>query len=237
MERKPRRLDWPTDGSTEFYADSQFIYMRKGGETFKLALFDNGFYRLRLNNGIPMLEIDGLRMHLIRDFKTPLDYSKAVVRELGVARGDSVLDTCMGLGYTAIEASHSAGSVVTCEISRAVRTLAEWNPWSAELFRGGKITVVEGDIALEIAETPSSSFDVIIHDPPSFARAGGLYSLEFYRELYRALRPQGRLFHYVGSVGKGRRRKIEAEVTKRLALAGFRNIRYKKNLQGLLAVK
>ncbi len=229
-----RPLKRLADG-TEYFFDDKFIYAKKGQDTFRLALFDNGFYRLRLFNGVPILEIDGVRMHLVKDFKTPLDYSKAVVRRLRLKPGDRVLDTCMGLGYTAMEASRGSGHVVTCEISAAVFTLAQWNPWSAELFQSKKIETVRGDIAEKIKEFPASSFDVIIHDPPRFSKAGELYSLAFYLELRRVLKPKGRLFHYVGSVGKGKGRDIAEEVAQRLASAGFSGITYDKLAQGLFA--
>jgi predicted methyltransferase len=220
---------------TEYFFDERFIYAKKGTDTFRLALFAESFYKLRLFNGVPILEIDGVRMHLVRDFKTPLDYSKAVVRRLRLKAGDRVLDTCMGLGYTAIEASRHAGRVVTCEISPAVFTLAQWNPWSAELFESKKIETIQGDIAEKIRELPASSFDVIIHDPPRFSKAGQLYSLAFYLEMRRVLKDGGSLFHYVGSVGKGKGRDIGGEVSQRLAQAGFSKITYDRLAQGIFA--
>jgi predicted methyltransferase len=225
------------DGAIEYFEDEKFMYAKKNGELYKLAVFDRNFYKLRLYNGIPILEIDGLRMHLVKDFKTPLDYSKAVVRKLGIGEEDSVLDTCTGLGYTSIEASLAAEKVVTCEISRAALTLAEWNPWSSGLFNNKRIEIMEGDISEKIKSFPDISFDAIIHDPPRFSKAGELYSLEFYHELYRILKFTGKLFHYVGSVGKGRGRSIPDEVTKRLVEAGFRDVKYDRKLQGLFCKK
>jgi len=232
-----RSIAKSADGSVEYFSDDRFMYARKGGELYKLAVFDNNFFKLRLYNGVPILEIDGLRMHLVKDFKTPLDYSKADVKKLGVETGDTVLDTCTGLGYTAIEASLAAEKVVTCEISRAVLALAEWNPWSKKLFKNKKIEIIKGDISEEIKKMDDVSFDAIIHDPPRFSKAGELYSLAFYRELHRCLKHTGKLFHYVGSVGKGRGRSIPDEVTKRLVEAGFREVEYDKRLQSLFCKK
>ncbi len=230
------------DGKITYFADDKFIYAQTIGEDgkaveYKLALFDNGFYKLHLWNGVPILEIDGLRMHLVKDFKTPLDYSKQVVKRLELKEGDFVLDTCMGLGYTAIEAMNHGTTITTCEISRAVLTLAKWNPFSEKLFKSDKIKVIEGSIALKIKEMPDASFDAIIHDPPRFSTAGELYSLEFYREMYRVLKKGGHIFHYVGSVGKRRGRKIEEEVEERLKIAGFVDIKYNQRVQGLFARK
>ena len=129
-------------------------------------------------------------MQLVRDFETPMDYSKEVVKGLGIPQKGSftVLDTCMGLGYTAIAAADkpSVGMVVTCEVSDAVVTLAQWNPFSGPLFRkDGKIVIMHGS-ALDLAKGfESSMFSFVIHDPPRFSHAPELYSSGFYAELYR----------------------------------------------------
>lgn len=223
---------------TEYFYTDKFIYAKKDGQLYKLALFDKHFYKLRLYKRIPILEIDGVRMHLVCNFNTPLDYSKEVVDRLRIKRCDAVLDTCMGLGYTAIAAAMKSGSVVTCELNNAVVALAKWNPWSNGLFSSGNIKMIYGDVAHKIKGFREKSFDVIIHDPPRFSHAPQLYSSQFYLELYRVLRKNGRLYHYVGSVGaviKGR--KIENEVANRLKHTGFRNIQFLPRLQGLLAMK
>jgi predicted methyltransferase len=87
----------------------EFVYCWDRGELWKVAVFDNGLYRLRMMKGKPILEIDGLRMHLVKEFDDVFDYSELVARRLGIKAGDKVLDTCMGLGYTAIAASKRAG--------------------------------------------------------------------------------------------------------------------------------
>lgn len=234
------------DGEIEYFADDKFLFAKKGTEVFKLAIFENGYHKLRLFNGVSVLEIDGLRMQLVKGFKSPLDYPKEVAKLLFHSKNKTgnrkqrtgvCLDTCTGLGYTAIEASNFANSVVTCELSEAVLSLARWNPWSEPLFENRNIEVIQGDIALEIRNMKSGRFDKVIHDPPRFSRAGNLYSLDFYKELYRVMKKNGCLFHYVGSVGKGKGRSIPAEVTKRLKSAGFRNIKSIKRLQGLVAEK
>lgn len=217
----------------EYFTDDKFVYAKKEGEIFRLALFDNGYYKLRMYNGVPILEIDGLRMHLVKDFKTPLEYSKQVVRRLPIKSGDAVLDTCMGLGYTAIEASKKAKKTVTFEISDSVYLLATWNPWSEKLF-SKSIDTRKGDIAEEIKNLDDNSFSAVIHDPPRYSKAPQLYSLKFYTELYRIAKPGARIFHYVGSVGRGKGRKIAEEVEKRLKKAGFTSIKHDKKLQGLL---
>jgi predicted methyltransferase len=224
-------------GDIDYFANDKFMYAKERDEVFKLAIFENGYYKLRLFNGIPILEIDGLRMHLVKGFKSPLDYASKVIAALEISKKHTVLDTCMGLGYTAIEAAKKSSAVVTCEISEAVLSLAQMNPWSNDLFEDNQIEVMHGDISKKIHDIDDSSFNIIIHDPPRFSKAGELYSLEFYKQLYRILKRNGKLFHYVGSLGKNKGRKIHQEVAKRLKEAGFKKVLYKKQLQGLLALK
>ena len=218
-----------------YSSDGKFIYAEMGGDRIKLALFDGHYYKLKLYNGIPVLEIDGLRMHLVKDFKTPLDYAREIVKEMKIKKG-AVLDSCMGLGYTAIEASKKADSVITCEISRAVIDLAQWNPFSDRLFKGD-IVVMNGSIADLIKDFKPATFSYVIHDPPRFSHAPELYSKEFHRQLFRVCKKGARIFHYVGSVGAKKGRNIEKEVEKRLKESGFRDISYSKRLQGLFASK
>jgi len=230
-------------GSVQYLTDGNFIYADKDGVRMRLDLFAGRYYKLRPVNGVPILEIDGLRMHLVRDFETPLDYSEEVVKELRipVQPGESVvLDTCMGLGYTAIAAAKKPGvsMVVSCELSEAVITLSRWNPFSDTLWeKGGKITVIHGSAADLIKTFEDSMFSFVIHDPPRLSHAPELYSGPFYMELFRVCKPGARIFHYVGSVGEKKGRHIDREVSMRLHTAGFVNVRYIPRLQGLIASK
>ncbi|MFH1785059.1 MAG: SAM-dependent methyltransferase [Candidatus Micrarchaeota archaeon] len=229
-------------GSIRYTSDGKFIYAEKDGIDVRLDMFDKHYYKLRPVNGVPILEIDGLRMQLIKDFKTPLDYAKEVVHQLKIPKNGefTILDTCMGLGYTAIEVAKpkSVKIVVTCELSEAVVTLAQWNPFSDPLFsKDSKIILMNGNSSDLIKTFESNMFDFLIHDPPRFSHAPDLYATEFYTELYRVCKPKARIFHYVGSVGKSSGRKIEIEVEKRLKLVGFKNIKYLSKLQGLVFEK
>ncbi len=215
----------------EFYYTDKFMYGKKDGELYKLALFDRHFYKLKLYNRVPVLEIDGLRMQLVKDFKTPLDYSKEVASRLKITKNDTVLDICTGLGYTAIAASKFGNKVITCELSESVLQLAKWNPFSSELF-SSNIEIKTGDAFSTVKGFKDKTFDVIIHDPPRFSHAPDLYASQFYSELYRVVKTKGRLFHYVGTLGKEKGRKIEDEVKRRLELAGFRDFQYVAKLQG-----
>lgn len=241
MVKKERKFFCKSrDGSMTYSDDGSFIYAEKDGVVVRLDLFAGHYYKLRPYNGVPILEIDGLRMQLVRDFRTPLDYSTEVVRGLKIPpKGDAVvLDTCMGLGYTAMAAAKSPGvkTVVTCEVSPAVITLAKWNPLSDPLW-DKNIVVMEGSAAELLKQFADGTFPFIIHDPPRISHAPELYSSNFYWELHRVCAKGGRLFHYVGSVGKGKGRDIGAEVTERLIAAGFREVRGAPKLQGLFACK
>lgn len=240
-----------TSRGIAYTTDGNFIYAETAAEgqkapaTVRLDLFDRHYYKLKPYNGVPVLEVDGLRMQLVKDFKTPLDYADQVVRGLHMharpgSKGAIVLDTCMGLGYTAIAAAKNpeVKSVVTCEVSSAVVALAKWNPFSDALWeKGGKIIVMEGSIAELIKQFDGGMFSFIIHDPPRFSHAPELYSASFYGELYRVCARGAHIFHYVGSVGKGKGRHIDREVTERLVAAGFRSLSYSARLQGIFASK
>lgn len=230
------------DGSIRYSTDGNFIYAEKDGTQIRLDMFAGHYYKLRPFNGIPVLEIDGLRMQLVRDFKTPLEYAEKVVQGLRIPSSGkfTALDTCMGLGYTAIELSKrkSVGLVATCEVSEAVITLAKWNPFSDALFsKGGKIVVMEGSALGHAKSFESGMFDFVVHDPPRFSHAPELYSAEFYSELLRITKKGAKLFHYTGSVGKAKGRDIGREVEKRLSFAGFRILSRNARLQGIYAEK
>ncbi len=214
-----------------------FIYAWDGKELWKLAIFDKHLYRLRMMNGKPILEIDGIRMHLVKEFKDIFDYSREVVSRLKIKQEDIVLDTCMGLGYTALEAAKKADRVTTVELNRAVVALAKWNPWSNELFDKKRMRIEEGKSCFDfVKECRNGSFSVIIHDPPRFSIAGELYSREFYKELFRIGKKNARLYHYVGSMSKGKR-DIMSEIEGRLEEAGWMVVKRNKKVQGVFAVK
>jgi hypothetical protein len=106
------------------------------------------------------------------------------------------------------------------ELSPDVLWLRSLNPWSPAA--GPDLTLVEGDVSEAIRGLADGSFDAVLHDPPRFSLAGGLYSQAFYDELARVLRPGGLLFHYTGSPNRlTSGRDVPQEVARRLRLAGF----------------
>ena len=89
-----------------------------------------------------------------------------------------------------------------------------------------------------IGTMPATSFDSVIHDPPRFSIAEELYSEDFYREIFRVLRRDGRLFHYTGNphvVKKGS--SFVEDVIRRLKVAGFRHVEKVEHLMGVSAQK
>ncbi|MCD6157069.1 MAG: SAM-dependent methyltransferase, partial [Euryarchaeota archaeon] len=111
------------------------------------------------------------------------------------------------------------------------------NPWSSELFNDSNINVIRGDVFYVVQCIKDESVDAIIHDPPRISLAGELYSAEFYRELYRILRPGGYLYHYVGRPGSRYRGKDYLRgVMLRLSRSGFR-VRRTEDGTGVIARK
>jgi len=198
----------------------------------------HSFYKLMAINGnaSPTLEINGIHMHRVKGI-TPWEDSKIKVKKAKVRKRHIVLDTCTGLGYTAIlSLLHGAARVYTVEVDENVLEIAQHNPWSRLLERKD-IIVIKGDVYEVIDFFPDDYFHRIIHDPPRFtSTTGHLYSEDFYRKLYRILRKKGILFHYTGEPGKHRMRFIKG-VMERLRRAGFYPVRWIEESKGVIAYK
>lgn len=202
------------------------------------SFFKRHFYKLvGLPNGETTLEIDGIRMHQTTR-KTPLKDARDRAALLRVAKGAVVLDVCTGLGYSAIAcAKAGAGRVCTIEKDASVLEIAKQNPFSKELFSNPKIEIINKDAVEALRGFPDGFFDCILHDPPRLSHAGELYSLEFYKGLYRVLKKGGRLFHYTGTPGAARGKNIPKGVKLRLGEAGFEKIFWVENCLGFAALK
>ena len=203
----------------------------------KIQLFSeetNKFYKLVPTKDAPTLEISGIRMHVTKEM-TPIEDTKRKIESISPIKG-IILDTCMGLGYTSILASKTADFVFTCEKDENVIEIAKYNPWSKELFNNKKINIINADIFNQIKVFKNNMFEMIIHDPPRLSLATELYSLDFYRELFRILKQNGKLYHYIGNPGsKNRNINLSENVAKRLKHAGFMNI--ERVHYGLKAIK
>ena len=215
--------------------DEGSVYFVKKG-VYKAAIAGEHYYKL-VPTIPPTIEINGIRMHRTKGLN-PLQDTRNKVNAVKPREDETVLDTCMGLGYTAIESAKRGAYVITIEMDPNVIELAKINPWSRELFTGGKIQVIHGDAFEVVKKFNDESFDVVIHDPPRFSLAGQLYSEEFYREIFRILNPGGRLFHYVGNPGKKYRRKdLQKGVMERLRKAGFVGVKRVEEALGVVAKK
>lgn len=181
-------------------------------------------YKLRPTADWPALEISGISMHRTKG-TTPKKDAEAKLRLVSPVRG-AVLDTCMGLGYTAILAAATADAVTTIEMDENVLEMARLNPYSQPLFQEPKIKLIHADATDVIPGFPAATFDLVNHDPPTLSIAGELYSDVFYEQLLRVLKPGGKLLHYTGAPGsRNRRMDLNASVTRRLRKVGFAEVR------------
>ncbi|MEM0475470.1 MAG: methyltransferase domain-containing protein [Candidatus Norongarragalinales archaeon] len=184
----------------------------------------------------PWLEIDGVKMHATR-LAPPIEEAANKARLLKVQPNERVLDVCTGLGYSAIACAKRGAKVTTIEADEEVLCLAKKNPFSAELFSNPEIKIINGD-ANEVVKTFSdASFDCVLHDPPRFSFAGELYSIAFYRELVRVLKPEGRLFHYTGTANERAGKSFLKGVKRRLSDAGFERIVWREDALAFTAIK
>ncbi len=190
-------------------------------------------YSLYPTQAAPTMLVSGIPMHRIKE-TDPHQDTLAKIRAAAPVQGD-VLDTCTGLGYTALEAARTAARVITCELDPAVHTIIARNPWSAQLFSTPQVETRVGDSAELITAFADAAFDVILHDPPMFSLAGDLYALEFYQQCKRVLRRRGRLFHYIGNPESKSGATVTRGVVRRLHEAGFSRVTPRPQAFGVVA--
>ncbi|HWT16749.1 MAG TPA: MnmC family methyltransferase [Patescibacteria group bacterium] len=216
---RDQRYPWP-DGLKE-----RTIYAFDGAAFVPLQRYADALIKLVPTEwGTPIFEIDGIKM-LVSARIAPMEDARRKVA-LVQPSGKQILDTCGGLGYfAACCLAEGAARIHSFEKNRDVSWLRRHNPWSPDpdsVEAGGRLQLVQGDVAVAIADLPDQSFDAVLHDPPRFGIAGELYAQSFYDQLARVLRPQGRLFHYTGAPNRRTSgRDVPAEVTRRLAKSGF----------------
>ncbi len=192
-------------------------------------------YSLMPTSEAPILVAAGFPMHRFKNI-TPLKAALAMVEPVMPIHG-KVLDTATGLGYTAIVASKTASIVFTIELCTVAQEMARMNPWSQSLFNNPKISRIIGDSFEEIGKFADDSFAAVIHDPPTMALAGNLYSGEFYRQAFRVLHQRGRMFHYIGDPDSAAGSKVTRGVVKRLYDAGFKKVISCAKAFGVVAYK
>ncbi len=230
------RLAW--DQAQEILAHPNAVFAWAGGSTWERV---RGFsdltgrvVSLYPTGRAPTMLLSGIPMHRVRN-TDPWRDTQAKVRALH-PRG-RVLDTCFGLGYSALQAARTANWVLSVELDPAVLALARRNPWSAPAFAHPRVRVVQADVARLVAGLPADFFSAVLHDPPQFALAGELYGAAFYAQLYRVLKPGGRLFHYVGSQETKMGRNLTRSVMERLRAVGFAKVKPVPQAFGVLARK
>jgi len=228
LGRTQQRVDigadrWHWNGADFPYIDrckDRTVYQWMDAEFHPIARYGGSLIKLVPTDwGPPTFEIDGIKMLPTAKLSPMVDAQNKV--GLIDARGKQILDCCGGLGYFAascIEAQ--AKAIHSFEKNADVIWLRELNPWSPAA--SAPLSLTHGDIREHLPALAANSFDAILHDPPRFGIAGELYSLDFYLQLARVLKRQGRLFHYTGSPNKlTSGRDLGKEVSRRLAEAGF----------------
>jgi predicted methyltransferase len=222
----------------EIAANEQVCYHVDGGDVQKIQYFSetfNRFYSLYPTQSAPTMLVAGFPMHRIKG-TDPYRDTLSKIKAIAPVRGQ-VLDTTMGLGYTAIEAAKTADQLTTIELDPTVLDICRHNPWSQGLFDSTNITRLIGDAYDVVAEMNDGRFHCIIHDPPTFSLAGELYSAEFYRQLGRILKAKGKLFHYIGDPNSKSGRSVRRGVMQRLQDAGFRYVKPRPQAFGVVAYK
>lgn len=228
--------EWVWNGRAFPYAEvckDRTIYYWDDDSFQPAARFSNSLIKLVPTEwGAPTFEIDGIKM-LPTAHVSP--YADAE-RKVGLIQpsGKVILDTCGGLGYFAAWClKGGALRVDSYEKNPDVIWLRSLNPWSPQADE--RLTLTQGDISEKIAKIPRESVDAILHDPPRFGIAGELYSQEFYVQLARVLKVNGRLFHYTGAPNRlTSKRDVPNEVATRLRRAGFSTV---LNGDGVLATR
>ncbi|VVB51333.1 Uncharacterised protein [uncultured archaeon] len=225
----------------EAISTSVLCHTVEDGVVYKAQFFaadTNRMYRLIASKEgcPPTAEIGSVRMHRVKEMD-PWTDARMKVQEVTPVFG-RCLDTCTGLGYSAINlVDAGAAEVVTVERDPNMVKLQDVNPWSAGL-NNLRVKRVEGDVSCVIKTFGDASFSRVLHDPPRVSLAGELYGRVFYGDLFRVLLPGGFLYHYVGSPGnKYRGRNAVRGVIDRLKEAGFSDVREVSAALGVVARK
>ncbi len=219
--------------------DENKCYVVLENKAYPILIFSEktGWVRsLRPTKTAPTSTVAGFIMHRIKDID-PLKDTELKLHHLKLKKHSIVLDTCTGLGYSAIESAKNAKRVITVEIDEAALKIAKLNPWSKELFEFKNIEIRIGDIREIIKKFKDNFFTHIIHDPPNARLAGELYSEALYKDFFKKLRFKGMLFHYIGNPEKKQGSSLTPGVIKRLKSAGFKKVKKLPSAFGVLAYK
>ncbi len=227
------------EGDLELKMDEKvkdnFLYLLDNKGLNKIAFFSedsNRFYKLMPTLDWPTIAISSVPMH--KRVSPRLDTLNKIrlLKPYGY-----VFDTCMGPGYTAIEASKKAKKVVTFEKDEMIHEIDKLNPYSRLLFESDKIDICLGDVSVGINDFPDNTFDCIIHDPPTFKMAPELFSNKFYSQLIRVLKEDGKLFHYAPFYKIKQGFDFPKKIEKYLKIVGFKDIKFSSEAQGIICRK
>lgn len=210
------------------------------GKVLAIEMFGedtNLYYKLKPTIDWPTIMLSSVPMHRFKTI-SPKTSAELMVKEISPVCG-VILDCCCGLGYTSIiEAQKEAcEKVIVFEKDKNVLKMAEYNPYSDELFTNKKINLIHDSVYEGIKEIKSNSVDRILHDPPTTSFGKELFSLEFYLELYRVLKSKGILYHYCPNPGKTKGTEYWPTIQKLLIKAGFKDAEYNKESSGIRATK
>lgn len=202
--------------------DERACYLVEKGSIQKIQFFSretNLLYKLQFTKGWPTIAISGVPMHRITRIN-PEDHAMEMTSL--VKKGDVVFDCCTGLGYTAIMAGEKAKKVITVEIDENVLEVAKLNPYSKPLFERKNIEIIRGDSTRVIKDFKDGEFDAVIDDAPTIDMGSGLFSREFFNEVYRVLKANGKIVVYIGMRGFRTGKDYYKGISRKLNEAGFR---------------
>lgn len=211
-----------------------FCYLINDNKIEPLAHFSNStnrFYKLTPTDDWPTLSIGSVPMHKLNSPKRDTENKISLIGPYGI-----VLDTCFGLGYSAMLAAKSAKNVITFEKDENVYNLAKLNPVST-VFSLKNIEVRKEDISSAIKRFNENYFDCIIHDPPTFKLAPELFNEAFYRELYRILKKNGKLFHYTPLYKISQGYDFPSRIREKLKRTGFKVLDFQPEKGGIVCKK
>lgn len=203
-----------------------------------LAFFSeesNLYYKLFPSNDWPTLTLSSAPMHRHTHI-SPREDTKLKIDEIEPVKGN-VLDTCCGLGYTAIMAAKKANEVNVFERDEYVLEIAKMNPYSQEIFNNKKIRLYVKDVFMGIKEFKNQYFDRVIHDPPTYKLSPELYSESFYEDLYRVMKQGAILYHYAPNPHKTKGEEFHKKIMALLKKVGFKDIEHHEKSSGVRAVK
>jgi uncharacterized protein len=233
--RESMNLGW--DDLKRIRDDEQSCYEIRDGSIVKIEAFSDNtgrYYSLYPTYRAPTMLISGIPMHRIKNTDP---YADTISKIKAAHPSGMVLDTTTGLGYTAIQAAQTSEQVITIELDPVVIDICQRNPWSQALFSNPRISQLIGD-SFDVVQTfPDGKFSCIIHDPPTFSLAGDLYSSEFYGQVFRILKQNGRFFHYIGDLESSSGRRVARGVAQRLERAGFLRVVPQPKAFALMAYK